>query len=43
MWMGLILGLTAAAVLMAMRFQRSSRRLLGLSVSQFPGSDLRGM
>jgi MATE family multidrug resistance protein len=43
MWMGLILGLTAAAVLMAARFQRSSRRLLGLPVSQMPGSDLRGM
>jgi len=43
MWMGLILGLTAAAVLMAMRFQRSSKRLLGLSASQIPGSDLRGM
>lgn len=28
MWLGLILGLTAAAVLMASRFQRSSRRLL---------------
>ena len=27
MWLGLILGLTAAAVLMATRFQRSSRRL----------------
>ena len=43
MWMGLILGLTAAAVLMATRFQRSSRRLLGLPASQIPGSDLRGM
>lgn len=29
MWLGLILGLTAAAVLMATRFQRSSKRLLG--------------
>ncbi len=28
MWLGLILGLSAAAVLMATRFQRSSRRLL---------------
>lgn len=28
MWMGLILGLSAAAVLLATRFQRSSRRLL---------------
>ena len=28
MWLGLILGLTAAAVLMGARFQRSSRRLL---------------
>ena len=28
MWMGLILGLTAAAVLLAARFQRSSKRLL---------------
>ena len=28
MWLGLILGLTAAAVLMAARFQRSSLRLL---------------
>ena len=28
MWLGLILGLTAAAVLMATRFQRSSKRLL---------------
>lgn len=43
MWMGLILGLTAAAVLMATRFQRSSKRLLSLPVSQIPGSDLRGM
>lgn len=31
MWMGLILGLTAAAVLLAARFQRSSKRLLGVS------------
>jgi MATE family multidrug resistance protein len=28
MWLGLILGLTAAAILMGARFQRSSRRLL---------------
>jgi MATE family multidrug resistance protein len=28
MWLGLILGLTAAAILMGLRFQRSSRRLL---------------
>lgn len=31
MWMGLILGLTAAAVMLAARFQRSSKRLLGVS------------
>jgi len=30
MWLGLILGLTAAAVLMATRFQRSSKRLLAV-------------
>ena len=42
MWMGLILGLSAAAVLMAARFHRSSRRLLP-AAPQIPGSDLRGM
>ncbi|MEP6906894.1 MAG: MATE family efflux transporter [Pseudoxanthomonas sp.] len=43
MWLGLILGLTAAAVLMAARFQRSSKRLLALPRPPLPGSDLRGM
>ena len=33
MWLGLILGLTAAAILMGARFQRSSRRLLAVHPS----------
>ena len=36
MWLGLILGLTAAAVLMATRFQRSSKRLLAAHKALFP-------
>jgi len=36
MWLGLILGLTAAAVLMATRFQRSSKRLLAVHKALSP-------
>jgi MATE family multidrug resistance protein len=36
MWLGLILGLTAAAVLMATRFQRSSKRLLAVHTALSP-------
>lgn len=36
MWLGLILGLTAAAVLMATRFQRSSKRLLAVPKALSP-------